>query len=68
MDTFEFHEIVKENISIAKKHNFRLYQDLCSAYAQNDYDAILTISEELSDILAQANKGSSGYGVMVRVD
>lgn len=60
MMSTEFHEIVQENLSIAKQHNSRLYHKLCDAYVRKDMDGILTISEALSDLLAQKDKASLG--------
>lgn len=61
MNTSEFHEIVLENLALAKQHNFYLYEDLCAAYESNDLDSLLMISEELSDLLAHRGNSSASY-------
>ena len=58
MDTFEFHEIVKENLALAKQHSLRIYQNLCDAYIGKDMDEILRISEELSDLMVDAHRAA----------
>lgn len=61
MNTSEFHEIILENLALAKQHNFYLYEDLCDAYESDDLDSMLMITEELSDLLAHRNNGSASF-------